>query len=211
MRMNHYLREITLSIGALAMAFSILGCESSSQKEKQVKVSDSSLQKEKPPQASKLNVHDYKLKMIDGTPKSLADYKGKALLIVNVASECGYTPQYEPLQELYDRYKERGLVVLGFPADNFGHQEPGTNEEILAFGQDKYGVTFPLFEKVAVKGADQTPLYRALTKEGGAVTWNFNKFLIAPDGHLVEHFESSTKPMSAELLSALESVLPKPS
>jgi glutathione peroxidase len=160
---------------------------------------------------SKMNVHNFKLNLIDGTPKSLADYKGKALLIVNVASECGYTPQYEPLQELYDRYKDRGLVVLGFPANNFGQQEPGSNEEILAFGQEHYGVTFPLFEKVAVKGSAQAPLYQALTEEGGAVTWNFNKFLIAPDGSLVEHFESNVKPMSSELVAALESVLPTPS
>ncbi len=161
--------------------------------------------------AKGFNAHQFKANLIDGTEKSLGDYNGKALLIVNVASECGYTPQYETLQNLYDQYKDRGLVVLGFPANNFGAQEPGSNEEILAFGRERYGVTFPLFEKVQVKGAAQAPLYKSLTREGGPVTWNFNKFLIAPDGSLVKHFESSVAPTSLELIEAIEAVLPKSS
>jgi glutathione peroxidase len=197
----------------LAVSGSIcsLGCESKPKPEQSVSPAVAEATPATAAPTSKINVHDFKVNLIDGTQKNLADYKGKALLIVNVASECGYTPQYEPLQELYDRYQERGLVVLGFPANNFGQQEPGSNEEILAFGQERYGVTFPLFEKVAVKGSGQAPLYQALTREGGPVSWNFNKFLIAPDGSLVEHFESSVKPMSPELIRALESVLPKAS
>ena len=147
---------------------------------------------------------------ITGDTTSLEDFRGKVVLIVNVASECGYTPQYEGLQTLYEEYKDRGLVILGFPANNFGAQEPGDNEEILEFCTSKYHVTFPMMAKISVKGADQHPLYRALTTQSeppGDVTWNFNKFLLDRDGAIVARFESGVEPLSDELTSAIEALL----
>ena len=160
-----------------------------------------------------MSVHDFKVKTIEGKETSLADYKGKALLIVNTASECGYTPQYAGLEALYEKYKARGFTVLGFPSNDFGAQEPGTNAEIKKFCELRYKTTFPLFSKIPVKGPTADPLYKYLTalpgKQGGAVTWNFNKFLIAPDGKVIEHFDSKVEPLSTELTSKLEQVLPK--
>ena len=160
-----------------------------------------------------MSVHDFKVKTIDGKEASLADYKGKALLIVNTASECGYTPQYAGLEALYEKYKGRGFAVLGFPSNDFGAQEPGTNAEIKKYCELRYKTTFPLFSKIPVKGPDADPLYKYLTglpgKQGGAVTWNFNKFLIAPDGKVIEHFDSKVEPLSPELTAKLEQVLPK--
>jgi len=160
-----------------------------------------------------MSVHDFKVKTIDGKEASLSDYKGKALLIVNTASECGYTPQYAGLEALYEKYKARGFTVLGFPSNDFGAQEPGTNAEIKKFCELRYKTTFPLFSKIPVKCPDADPLYKYLTglpgKQGGAITWNFNKFLIAPDGKVIEHFDSKVEPMSPELTAKLEQVLPK--
>ena len=160
-----------------------------------------------------MSVHDFKVKTIDGKEASLSDYKGKALLIVNTASECGYTPQYAGLEALYEKYKARGFTVLGFPSNDFGAQEPGTNAEIKKFCELRYKTTFPLFSKIPVKGPDADPLYKYLTglpgKQGGAVTWNFNKFLVSPDGKVIEHFDSRVEPMSPELTSKLEQTLPK--
>jgi len=160
-----------------------------------------------------MSVHDFKVKTIDGKEASLADYKVKALLIVNTASECGYTPQYAGLEALYEKYKGRGFAVLGFPSNDFGAQEPGSNAEIKKFCELRYKTTFPLFSKIPVKGPDADPLYKYLTglpgKQGGAVTWNFNKFLIAPDGKVIEHFDSKVEPLSPELTAKLEQVLPK--
>ena len=160
-----------------------------------------------------MSVHDFKVKTIDGKEASLSQYKGKALLIVNTASECGYTPQYAGLEALYERYKDRGFTVLGFPSNDFGAQEPGTNAEIKKFCELRYKTTFPLFSKIPVKGPDADPLYKYLTglpgKQGGTITWNFNKFLIAPDGKVIEHFDSKVEPMSPELTAKLEQVLPK--
>src|SRR6478672_10602712 len=125
------------------------------------------------------SVHEFTMKSIDGTPVSLGDYKGKILLIVNVASQCGYTPQYTGLQTLYEKYKDRGLVLIGVPANNFGGQEPGTDAEIKTFCTRKYNVTFPMMSKVSVKGNDESPLYQYLTdtksnpKTGGEIKWNF--------------------------------------
>ena len=155
------------------------------------------------------------VKTLDGTEKSLADYRGKAMLIVNTASECGFTPQYAGLQELYGRYKDRGLVVLGFPSNDFGAQEPGTHEEIKAFVSSKYAVDFPMFEKVATKGPEQAPLYATLTTEtadgiAGEVQWNFTKFLVDPEGRVVERFEPKVKPMDETITSAVERVLSAP-
>jgi glutathione peroxidase len=160
-----------------------------------------------------MSVHDFKVKTIDGKEASLSDYKGKAVLIVNTASECGYTPQYAGLEALYEKYKSRGFTVLGFPSNDFGAQEPGSNAEIKKFCELRYKTTFPLFSKIPVKGPDADPLYKYLTgqpgKQGGPVTWNFNKFLVGPDGKVIEHFDSRVEPMAPELTSKLEQALPK--
>ncbi|HTM45623.1 MAG TPA: glutathione peroxidase [Polyangiaceae bacterium] len=154
------------------------------------------------------SVYDFSLNTIDGAPLSLAQYKGKVLLIVNVASECGFTPQYQGLEQLHEKYAARGLVLMGVPANEFGHQEPGTNEEIKEFCSTKFHVTFPMFEKIVVKGEGQHPLYQWLTSnDKDSVSWNFNKFLIDRQGHLVKHFGARVTPMSAELTQAIEALL----
>lgn len=158
------------------------------------------------------NVYSFTVKTIDGREKCLADYKGKVLLIVNTASRCGFTPQYGPLETLYEKYKGRGFEILAFPANNFLGQEPGTDSEIKDFCSVKYHVTFPLFSKISVKGKDMHPLYRYLTSESGFngnITWNFNKFLVDPDGSVVARFGSKTDPLSPELVNKLEAALPK--
>lgn len=150
---------------------------------------------------------------INGKPAPLADYKGRVLLVVNVASRCGFTPQYEGLEALYRKYKNDGLVVLGFPANNFLWQEPGTDAEIKAFCAARYNVTFPLFSKISVKGSDQHPLYRWLTEgrgapgTAGAVTWNFNKFLVGRDGRVRARFGSRDTPDADVLVRAVEAAL----
>jgi len=152
---------------------------------------------------------------IDGKPVDLSTYKGKVILMVNTASECGYTPQYEELQALYKKHKDAGLVILGFPANNFGEQEPGTNDEIKGFCTKTYGVTFPMFAKVSVKGDDQCPLYKFLTssdsnpKFAGDIKWNFEKFLIGRDGEVVNRFSSKVKPSGEELTKAVAAELAK--
>lgn len=155
------------------------------------------------------SVYDFSPDTIDGTPQSLSVYKGQVLLIVNTASKCGFTKQYASLQALYEKYKDRGLTVLGFPANNFMGQEPGTNEEIEQFCSLKFGITFPMFGKISVKGGNTHPLYAWLTAQpnGAAVSWNFNKFLIGRDGKLIAHFGSRTAPDAAELSGAIESAL----
>ncbi len=152
---------------------------------------------------------DNTVKDIDGKDVSLADYKGKVVMIVNVASKCGYTPQYKGLEALYTKYKDQGFVILGFPANNFKGQEPGTNEEIKAFCITKYNVTFPMMSKISVKGGDQHPIYKQLTTEKGDVTWNFNKYLISKDGKILQHFDSKVKPDDAKLTAAVEQALSK--
>jgi glutathione peroxidase len=153
-----------------------------------------------------------KVKKIDGTEVDLADYKGKVVVIVNVASQCGATPQYAGLQKLYDAYKDKGLVVLGFPANEFGAQEPGTDAEIATFCSSKYGVTFDMFSKIVVKGAGKAPLYQALIESAdpkGEVGWNFEKFLIGRDGKVVGRYKSGVAPDDATLKAAIESALAK--
>lgn len=151
---------------------------------------------------------------LDGSPLDLKQFDGKATLIVNVASKCGLTPQYAGLEELYKRYKDRGFSVLGVPCNQFAGQEPGSPEEIATFCSTTYGVTFPLTEKVDVNGPDRHPLYAELTQtadgqgEAGEVKWNFEKFLVSPDGKVVARFRPQVAPDSPELLSAIESVLP---
>jgi glutathione peroxidase len=159
------------------------------------------------------SVHEFTVKSIDGADVALARYKGKVMLIVNVASKCGFTPQYEGLEELYRRYKDRGLVILGFPANNFGWQEPGTDAEIKTFCTTKYNVSFDMFSKISVKGGDQHPLYAYLTSEdanaetAGSVKWNFTKYLVDKNGHVIAKFGSGTKPMAEEVVQAIEEAL----
>jgi glutathione peroxidase len=154
-------------------------------------------------------VYSFTLNSIDGKPAPLADYKGKVILVVNVASQCGYTPQYSALESIYEKYKNQGFVILGFPANNFGAQEPGTNEEIKTFCTRKYSVTFPIYAKISVKGSDQAPLYNYLTKDTdpsirGDVKWNFTKFLVDRSGKVVQRFEPEVTPDSTEMISAIE-------
>ena len=157
----------------------------------------------------------YKMKSLDGKDVDLAQYKGKVVLIVNVASQCGYTPQYKGLQALHDRFADKGLVVLGVPANDFGAQEPGTDAEIGEFCKSNYGVKFPMLSKVAVTGADKAPLYKHLTaketnpKLSGEVKWNFTKFLIGRHGEIVGRFEPGVKPESDDLVKAIEAELAK--
>jgi glutathione peroxidase len=157
-------------------------------------------------------IYNFTLNSIDGKPAPLADYKGKVVMIVNVASQCGYTPQYSALEAIYEKYKDQGFVILGFPANNFGAQEPGTNEEIKTFCSRKYSVTFPMYSKISVKGDDQAPLYGYLTKETGAgitgdIKWNFTKFLIDRNGKVVQRFEPAVTPDSKEVTAAIEKQL----
>jgi len=147
---------------------------------------------------------------IAGDTARLDDFRGHVVLIVNVASECGYTPQYADLEALYRRFGDSGLVVIGFPANNFGGQEPGTNEQILTFCQSKFDVTFPMMAKVSVKGSDKHPLFAGLTETSplpGEIEWNFSKFLLDRDGNLVARFPSKVGPMSAEIVAKVEELL----
>ncbi len=160
------------------------------------------------PTGASASIYDIPLTTIEQRPTSLAEHKGKVLLIVNVASECGYTRQYPGLQALWEAHREAGLVVLGFPANNFGGQEPGSDEEIAAFCTGKFNVDFPMYAKISVKGADQHPLYQRLTGETGEqVSWNFNKFLVGRDGTIIQRFDSKVEPDSEALLNAIKAQL----
>lgn len=155
--------------------------------------------------AKTMTVYDFSAKTIIGEEKSLKDYEGKVLLIVNVASKCGFTPQYKGLQEVYDKYKEQGLEILGFPCNQFGGQEPGTEVDITSFCELNYGVNFPMFAKIDVKGDKAHPLYTYMTEQAPgllgmkAVKWNFTKFLIGKDGKVVGRFAPQTKPVDLEV------------
>ena len=159
------------------------------------------------------SVYDFTLSSIDGAATPLSSFKGKVVLLVNVASKCGYTPQYAGLEKLYATYKDKGLVIVGVPANNFGAQEPGSNEEIKTFCNRNYNVTFPMMSKVSVKGAGTTPLYQYLTdktanpKTGGDIKWNFTKFLVDKKGNVINRFESAVTPEAAELVKAVEAAL----
>ena len=159
------------------------------------------------------SVYDFTMKDIGGIDVKLEKYKGKVVMIVNTASRCGYTPQYEGLQKIYDQYKDRGFVVIGFPANNFMGQEPGTEKEIKEFCTLKYNVTFPMFSKISVTGTDQHPLYGFLTNKktnpefGGDISWNFNKFLIGRDGKVVGRWGSKDKPEDPAVTTAVEKEL----
>ncbi len=158
-------------------------------------------------------VVDHTVTSIEGDTIDLRGYRGRPMLIVNTASKCGYTKQYDTLQKLYEEFGSRGFVIIGFPSNDFGNQEPGTHEEIANFCRLNYGVTFPMMEKVHTKGPEQAPLYRTLTAESpegmrGEIKWNFTKFLVNGDGEVVARFESSVDPMDETIVSAVEELLP---
>jgi len=163
--------------------------------------------------ATMTSIYDFTLKDIDHKEVNLGQYRGKVVMVVNVASRCGFTPQYEGLQKAYLKYKDRGLVILGFPANNFMSQEPGTDEEIKTFCSTKYSVTFPIFSKISVKGDDIHPLYKFLTSKetnpdfGGDIRWNFSKFLIDKSGKIIARFEPAVKPESDPVIQAIEKAL----
>lgn len=154
-------------------------------------------------------IYDYKVEALDGGEINFADYKGKKILIVNTASQCGFTPQYADLEKLYETYKDK-LVIVGFPANNFGGQEPGTNAEIGAFCQKNYGVTFPMAAKVSVKGDDKAPIFKYLTEKelngvkNSAILWNFTKFLLDENGKVIDSFVSTTKPTDVAITKYLK-------
>ena len=158
---------------------------------------------------------DFKMESLEGQPVDLSKYKGEVVLIVNVASKCGLTPQYKQLEEVYTKYKGKGFEVLGFPANEFLHQEPGTNQEISSFCTSKYGVDFPMFSKIVVKGEGINPLYQYLTSKDtnpgfdGDITWNFEKFLVGRDGKVVKRFAPKVKPDAPEVVQAIEAELAK--
>jgi glutathione peroxidase len=163
--------------------------------------------------ASGASVLDFKVKDIDGKDVGLSQYKGKVVLIVNVASKCGFTPQYAGLEKTYKKYADQGFVIIGFPANNFHSQEPGSDAEIKAFCTGKYDVTFPMMSKISVKGDDKAPVYKFLTEKetdgdfAGDITWNFNKFLVDRNGQVMARFESKTKPEDATVTGAIEKAL----
>ncbi len=173
-----------------------------------IQAADTSLGKGK-----KMTIYDFSLNNIDGKQVKLDQYRGKVLLLVNVASQCGFTPQYEGLQKIYSQYKDKGFVVLGFPANNFGGQEPGTDQEIKTFCSTRFHATFPMFAKISVKGADKHPLYQFLTEAGtdprfaGEIKWNFNKFLVDRKGNIVARFDSPDTPESEKVTKAIEMAL----
>jgi glutathione peroxidase len=157
------------------------------------------------------SIYEFTVQTIDGGTRSLADYRGKTLLIVNTASRCGFTPQYESLEALYRRYKSRGFEILAFPANDFMGQEPGSNAEIKTFCTTRYHTSFPLFAKISVRGKEMAPLYHWLTKDSpfpGEIPWNFTKFVVAPDGRVAARFGPQTDPRSKEVAAVLEKLLP---
>ncbi|MBV6471649.1 MAG: Thiol-disulfide oxidoreductase ResA [Nitrospirae bacterium] len=152
-------------------------------------------------------IYDFTLSDIDGKPVSLSQFKGKVLMLVNTASFCGNTPQYADLEKMYETYKDQGFEILAFPANNFGQQEPGTNEEIKGFCLTKYSVAFPLFSKISVKGSDKHPLYRYLTEQSpfpGEVEWNFQKYLVDRSGNVVARYHHGTKPLAQQVVKDVE-------
>lgn len=157
-----------------------------------------------------MSFHDLTANRLDGKPEKLTGYQGKVVLVVNTASECGYTPQYAGLEKLHQEYKDKGLVVVGFPSNDFGGQEPGSSEEIKKFCELRYKVTFPMFEKVKTKGDGQSPVYAFLSQHHPAPKWNFHKYVVGKDGQVKAGFPSAVTPDSAELKAAIDSALAQP-
>nr|WP_275939045.1 glutathione peroxidase [Polyangium spumosum] len=160
-------------------------------------------------EGKKMSLHEFTVKTILGEERSLGDFRGKVVLVVNVASECGYTPQYAGLERLHERFEGKGFAVLGFPSNDYGAQEPGTDQEIATFCTSKYGVKFPMFSKIPVKGSGKHPLYAFLTQAApaGEVKWNFEKFLVGKDGTVIGRFPSSVEPEDTKLVQAIEEAL----
>lgn len=208
---------ITLGLtGLLAIALTLVGCGGSNQaRHASPAQADHDADPAAAPQPESGQnamgpVLAFTMDRIDGTPVDLADYHGRVLLIVNTASRCGFTRQYNGLQQLHERFADAGLAVLGFPANNFGNQEPGSNEEIATFCEANFGVTFDMFSKISVRGADTHPLFAHLTSRpdmAGDVRWNFEKFLVDRNGNLIARFPSRVDPMSDEMIQAVEAAL----
>jgi len=158
-------------------------------------------------EAAPMSLHELTANTIDGKPQPLSAWKGKVVLVVNTASQCGYTPQYDGLEKLYEEYKDKGLVVAGFPSNDFGAQEPGTEAEIKTFCSTKFNVKFPMFAKVKTKGDGQSPVYRFLSTEHGVPQWNFHKYLVGKDGKVKKAFKSGVAPESKELRAAIDAAL----
>jgi glutathione peroxidase len=154
-----------------------------------------------------MSFYDLSVNTLDGKPKNLGDYKGKVLVVVNTASECGFTPQYEGLEKLYESYKDKGVLVLGFPSNDFGKQEPGTPDQIKTFCETKFHVQFPMFEKVQTKGDGASPVYKFLSAKNGEPKWNFHKYVVGKDGQVKAAFPSKVTPDSTELKAAIDSAL----
>lgn len=184
----------------ISILFSAIGC-GINKKDMQLNASENAIS---------TDFYSYTCKTIDGKEYNLSELKGKKVMIVNVASHCGYTPQYKGLQELYMKYKDQNFVILGFPCNQFMGQEPGSNSEIQEYCQKNYGVTFPMFEKVDVKGSDQAPIFQWLTKKSlngvqdAEVSWNFNKFLIDENGKFIAHHKSGIEPNDKNIISFIE-------
>jgi glutathione peroxidase len=163
-----------------------------------------------PKEISMSSLYDLSANRLDGHPQSLSAYRGEVALVVNTASECGYTPQYDGLEKVYETYKGQGFVVLGFPSNDFGKQEPGTPEQIATFCSTRFNIKFPLFEKIRTKGPGQSPVFHLLGEAGGEPKWNFHKYLVGRDGHLVRAFPSNVEPSAPELKAAIEAALATP-
>jgi glutathione peroxidase len=204
--MKHFLSRAAILAAPAFLASAALACSCTSSTNAVTTVAKAKVA----PKTS--SMYDFKLKTLDGKDADLSKYKGKVLLIVNTASKCGHTPQYAGLQKLHEQYSAKGLVVLGFPVNDFGNQEPGSEAEIGAFCEKNFGVKFPLFAKSSVKGESKAPIWKYLTEEAnpelkGEIGWNFEKFLIGRDGKLVARFKSGVKPDSPEIARALDTQL----
>ncbi len=189
-------RSTIVALGICLSGASVIGCAKPAQKEPVVTTI-----------SGDPSMLDFTMNRINGTPEPLSEFKGKVVLVVNTASECGLTPQYAGLESLYDRKKDEGLVILGFPANDFGGQEPGTNAQIAAFCTKDFGVSFPMFQKVTVTGPDACALYQRLTAASEAPTWNFTKYLLDREGHLVKRFGPKTTPDDPELIAEINRLL----
>ncbi len=197
-------KSASVGMSAAFGAIVLMGCDAGAQKA--TPPAEAPAQTANNQEGKTMNFYDFTMKDIVGKDKSLGDYRGKVVLVVNVASECGYTPQYAGLENLYEKYSAQGFVVAGFPSNDYGAQEPGSDSEIATFCTSKYGVRFPMFSKITVKDEGKHPLYTFLTKAApaGEVKWNFEKFLIGKDGQVIARFPSSVSPESDTLIDAIE-------
>ncbi|MDI1483309.1 glutathione peroxidase [Polyangium sp. y55x31] len=203
------LRVGSVVFAAVVGGAALVGCEGGSQPPASPKAGADPAGGAAVQEGTKMSLHDFKMKTIFGEERSLGDFRGKVALVVNVASECGYTPQYAGLERLHERFEAKGFAVLGFPSNDYGAQEPGTDAEIATFCTSKYGVKFPMFSKITVKGSGKHPLYAFLTQAApaGEVKWNFEKFLVGKDGVVIGRFPSSVEPEDEKLVQAIEKAL----